>query len=146
MIHAIPPFIGYCFTPICIKVYEDLGPTSHLYKTFLERHSLHYYYLGRKNAKNVYKILDLTFKCGHKKEPNTAWITWANSSIQMLAFKWHSNVGKIKIIHVFNHTQPMGDLKCTHTCIKSQPIEDLKYTQTCIQSYTCTHIRSPWKI
>ena len=33
MIHAIPPFIGYCFTPIRIKVYEGLGPTSHLYKT-----------------------------------------------------------------------------------------------------------------
>ena len=33
MIQAIPPFIGYCFTPIRIKVYEGLGPTSHLYKT-----------------------------------------------------------------------------------------------------------------
>ena len=30
MIHAIPPFIGYCFTPIRIK--EGIGSTSHLYK------------------------------------------------------------------------------------------------------------------
>ena len=70
MIHVIPPFIGYCFTPIRIKVYEGLGPTSHLYKThaIFKNHqyvhwfkSLKIFNLSIQNA-NKYEFLQFLMK------------------------------------------------------------------------------------